>query len=107
AFVHGGLSRHHKVMAFTESISPERLRAELTERGVPESALPDGQLSLHGSEETWLAQGEPVAGRMIDLLAGQIDRASREGYAGLRVTADMCWAARPAAAAEQLPIFET
>jgi hypothetical protein len=107
AFVHDGLCRGHKVMAFTESIAPERLTAELTDRGVPVAQRrAAGQLALFSSDESWLAEGEPTASGMIDLLARHIDRASREGYAGLRVTADMCWATRPIAGAEQLPIFE-
>ena len=107
AFVQDGLGRGHKVMAFTESIAPERLSLELTDRGIPvEEKLADGQLAVFTSDESWLAGGEPTAEGMIDLLARHVDRASREGYAGLRVTADMCWATRPVARAEQLPIFE-
>lgn len=107
AFVRDGFGRGHKVMAFTESIPPQRLSLELSERGVPAAEkVAEGQLTIFSTDESWLAHGEPTAAGMIDLLARHVDRASREGYAGLRVTADMCWATRPVARAEQLPIFE-
>jgi hypothetical protein len=41
------------------------------------------------------------------MLSEELDRAGREGYPGLRVTADMCWATRPLAAAEELVGFES
>jgi len=105
--VRDGLSRSAKVMCLTESISPDQLSAELVERGVPAAgALPVNQLSIFGSAESWLADGEPNAAKMIDLLGRHIDDARREGYTGLRVTADMSWVTRPIAAADQLPIFE-
>jgi len=107
AFVRDGLSRSTKVMCLTESIPQDRLSAELVERGVPAAeALPVNQLSIFGSAESWLADGEPNAAKMIDLLGRHLDDANREGYTGLRVTADMSWVTRPIAAADQLPIFE-
>jgi MEDS: MEthanogen/methylotroph, DcmR Sensory domain len=44
---------------------------------------------------------------LVAALAGELDRASEEGYPGLRVTADMSWAARPTAGVDQLVGFET
>ena len=41
------------------------------------------------------------AAHMVEVLAGERDTASREGYRGLRVTADMAWAARPLVAADE------
>jgi hypothetical protein len=43
---------------------------------------------------------------MVDVLAQAMARAVREGYPGLRMTADMCWATRPLAASEELLAFE-
>lgn len=108
AFVGDGLARRHRVMCFTDALPPDGLRTELSARGVFEDVdQRDGQLTVHGIEETWLTGDALVAGRMIDMLAGQLDEASREGYSGLRLTADMCWAVRPVAPVDQLTVFES
>jgi anti-anti-sigma regulatory factor len=107
AFIRAGLDRGHKVLCFTDSIPPERLPGELEARDVAAvGAIDRGQLSVQGSDRTWLAGGQASARRMVDLLAGHLDLAAREGYPILRVTADMCWASRPVAAIEQLLAFE-
>jgi anti-anti-sigma factor len=43
---------------------------------------------------------------MVRMLAGLRDRAAGDGYPALRITADMCWATGPVAAADQLLAFE-
>jgi anti-anti-sigma regulatory factor len=43
---------------------------------------------------------------MVTAVADQVAEAARQGYAGLRLTADMAWATRPTAA-EHLIAFET
>jgi anti-anti-sigma factor len=108
AFVGDGLAGGDRVMCFTDAVPPHGLRAELAARGVLDGIEQrDGQLTLHGIEETWLTGDAFVAGRMIDMLAEQLDQASREGYTGLRLTADMCWAVRPVAPVDQLTVFES
>jgi len=57
--------------------------------------------------DTYLAGGVFAADRVMDTLAAQISRSEREGYAGLRLSADMCWALRPVAGLEGLVDFET
>lgn len=107
AFVGAGLDRGHKILCFTDSVSPERLPGELEARSVSALAAIDrGQLSVQGSDRSWLAGGQASARRMVDLLAGHLEMAAQEGYPILRVTADMCWASRPVAAIEQLLAFE-
>ena len=44
---------------------------------------------------------------MVELLAHELAQADRDRRAGLRVVADMGWAARPQANAEQLLVFES
>jgi hypothetical protein len=44
---------------------------------------------------------------MIAMLTTQRERATGEGYPGLRVSADMVWATRPLAAIDQLLVFES
>ena len=96
------------MVCLTESVAPDRLAAELVDRGVPApDALPPHQLLIFGTEESWLAGGEASAANMIKVLERHLDDAGRQGYAGLRVSADMCWVNRPVAAAEQLPVFES
>ena len=108
AFVRDGLGVGYKVVCITDSVGPDRLLREFTERGVAlDEALRRGQIALHTSDESWLANGALTASKMVDVLADQIDLADREGFPGLRITADMCWATRPIAAVEQLVVFES
>jgi anti-anti-sigma regulatory factor len=108
AFVRDGLVRSSKVVCLTESVAPDRLTAELVDRGVPApDTLPPHQLLIFSSEETWLAGGASAATSMIKMVERHLDDARREGFTGLRITADMCWISRPAAAADQLPVFES
>lgn len=104
AFVRDGLEASNKVLCLTDSIAPERLRAELADRGVPERPLRPDQLTIAASEESWLRNG---GARMVRWLARELDGAQRDGFAGLRVTADMCWISRPGAGADELPVFES
>jgi anti-anti-sigma regulatory factor len=107
AFVRDGIKGYAKVVCLTEALSPEQLEAELVDRGVPAAVdLPSGQLTVAGSERPLLAAGVLTAGQLVDRLARLVDESAREGFAGLRFTADMCWVNRPGAAADQLPVFE-
>jgi hypothetical protein len=106
AFVRDGLSAGHRVLCYTDSYSPAALSGRLTERGVAaEPAATKGQLSLEPAQ-VWLAGGGFRPVEVLDALGGEIDRARRDGYAGLRVSADMGWAAQPVAGAERLVAFE-
>jgi len=108
AFVRDGLDREQKVVCFTEWPPVQMLFDQLAERGITaEEPRRRGQLRVHGSEESWLAGGGFEATQMIESLAGEIEAAHREGYAGLRLSADMCWATRPVSGVEQLVVFET
>jgi ABC-type transporter Mla MlaB component len=108
AFVRAGLDQGHKVLCFTDSVAPDQLPDELEVRSIAAvEAIRRGQLSVRGSDRSWLAGGGPSARRMVDLLARQLDLAAREGYPVLRMTADMCWASRPVAAIDQLLAFES
>jgi anti-anti-sigma factor len=108
AFVRAGLDQGHKVLCFTDSVPPERLPRELEVRSVgATAAMRRGQLAVRGSDGHWLAGGRPSAGRVVDLLARQVDEAAAEGYPVLRMTADMCWASRRVAAIDQLLAFES
>src|SRR5262249_32940557 len=106
-FVLDGLHESAKVICLTESIEVDQLLSEMADRGVPVAeALPRNQLTVHSSDQSWILDGELTAANVIDLLGRGLDEAARDGYTGLRVTADMCWVSRPTAAADQLPVFE-
>ncbi|MFY1694191.1 MULTISPECIES: MEDS domain-containing protein [unclassified Solwaraspora] len=108
AFVRGGLRAGQKVVCWTDSVSPDELTGELHGRSVrPGSALRRGQLRIAPATGSLLGDVPADAAGMVDALAHEMHVATREGYPGLRVTADMCWATRPFAAAEQLLEFET
>ncbi len=123
AFVQDGLDAGQKVLCLVDSILPDTLRKELIRRGVTVEptvtfAAPDptgrgradgrsaGRLEIRGSEESWLLRGGFEAARMVDLIGTEVDAADRDGYTGLRLTGDMCWATRPVSGLDQLLTFE-
>jgi anti-anti-sigma factor len=108
AFVGGGIDQGDKVICYTESIGVEELGDELLSREVPVSEpLRTGRLSVVRSDVAWSAGGTPSSAEMVKHLAGELELAEREGYPGLWITADTCWATRPQAGAEQLLAYES
>ncbi|PRY17704.1 DcmR-like sensory protein [Pseudosporangium ferrugineum] len=101
AFVSAGRTRGDKILCFTDTI--DDLRSELLERGL--EAGPE--ITIMPSAQLWGGAAAPDAATMVELLARELQRALAEGCTGLRITADMCWAARPQANAEQLLVFES
>ncbi|WP_250032104.1 MEDS domain-containing protein [Paractinoplanes maris] len=92
AFVSAGLERGERVLCFTDA----PVTADLRQRGIRA-----GEVVL-AVEELWGAGSAPNATAMVRRLSAEVDQAPR----GLRVSLDMCWAARPQAGAEQLLVFE-
>jgi hypothetical protein len=103
AFIAAGQSRGDKIICFTDAVGVDDLRADLLDRGM--EAGPE--VSMVRSDRMWGGGSGPDAATMVELLARELDQAHREGHAGLRITTDMCWAARPQANAEQLLVFES
>jgi anti-anti-sigma regulatory factor len=64
-------------------------------------------MSVLTSGETFLADGSFAAARMIRMVAGQMAQARRDGFAGLWITSDMCWALRPVTGVEGLMGYES
>ncbi|HWS38050.1 MAG TPA: MEDS domain-containing protein [Actinoplanes sp.] len=107
AFVRDGLRQGSKVLCWTDSITPDGLADQLKARSVrPGAALSRGQLHLAPVAES-LTGAAGGAAAMVAVLAAELDIATRQGYRGLRVTADMSWATRPMAAAQELAAFES
>ncbi|WP_250000726.1 MEDS domain-containing protein [Actinoplanes sp. M2I2] len=92
AFVSEGLRRGERVLCFTDSPVAADLRRQGVDRG--ETVLP--------VEELWGPGSAPSAAAMVRRLSDELGQSPR----GLRVSLDMCWAARPQAGAEQLLVFE-
>ncbi len=63
-------------------------------------------MSVLSSGDTYLAGGSFASSRMLALLAGQVERARADGFAGLWITSEMCWALRPVAGVDQLMAYE-
>jgi anti-anti-sigma regulatory factor len=103
AFVAAGQARGERIVCFTDAPDVEALRFELLDRGLE----PGPELSVVDSSGLWGGGSGPDAGTMVELLARELAQADRDGRPGLRITADMCWAARPQANAEQLLVFES
>jgi anti-anti-sigma factor len=107
-FVREGLRRRDKIICWSDDLAPETLAKEFAARAVrPGSALRRGQLRIAAGSESPLVREPAGAQAMIQMLAGEVSQAEREGYHGLRVTMDMGCVTRPAARADQLVGFET
>lgn len=108
AFVAGGIEQGDKIIVYTDSVGVDELGSELIDREVPVAEpLQDGRLSVVRTDRAWEQTGTPNAAEMVDHLAAELERAADEGYPGLRITGDMCWAVRPQADAEQLLTYES
>lgn len=108
AFIRDGLRARLKVVCWTDTITPDGLAQQLAARSVRlGAALRRGQLRLAPVAGSLLDGGAASAAGMVSVVAAELDTAAREGYRGLRVSADMAWATRPLAAAEELTAFET
>jgi len=108
AFVRNGLRHGQRVLCWTDSIPPDDMARALAERSVRHgAAMRRGQLSIAPVRAALLDGGGATASQMISALAKEVDQAAKDGYTGVRITADMCWATRPLAAVDQLRAFET
>jgi anti-anti-sigma regulatory factor len=106
AFVRNGLSAGHRVLCYTAAYPPSELHGRLADRGVPAvDGTRQGQLHLQPAQ-SWLAGAGFRPGVVLGELSSAIDRARVDGYGGLRVAADMGWAADPVVGVEHLVCFE-
>jgi anti-anti-sigma regulatory factor len=107
AFVRDGLRSGHKVVCWTDSLTPDDLAHQLAARSVrPGAALKRGQLRIEPTSDERMGGVTLTAAGMIEVLTAEVKATQRQGYQGLRVTADMGWATRPSVAADELITFE-
>lgn len=108
AFVADGLAGGQQVLCYTDAGGPARLCDELTGRDIDATgALGRGQLRIHTIDDHWLTGSGFDPDGALRALSDQIAHATRGGYAGLRVTADMSWATRPLPGIEHLGWYES
>ena len=108
AFVRDGLRLGQKVLCLTEAVPEATLAGELGQRGLPvDVAAEVGQLTVMGSGDVFISGGSFSMIHMIGTMRDEIEKARREGYHGLRITSDMCWALRPVSGISQLMDYET
>lgn len=108
AVVDAGVRRNEKVLYLTESLLPAALLAGLEARGGRVGdASGRGQLVIGHARDTYLPGGRFDPDTTIRVLDRHIDRALDEGWAGLRVIADMAWASRADVRDDHLSHFET
>ncbi|MBD0837506.1 MULTISPECIES: MEDS domain-containing protein [unclassified Streptomyces] len=74
--------------------------------GAVAEAVESGQLSLRRTTEMYVPDGRFREERTIAAYTAEVDRAYDEGWAGLRLTADMSWAARAGVDHERLLDYE-
>jgi hypothetical protein len=97
AYTRTSLARGEKVLLVMDpdDLSDDEVVA-LLDRGSGQvaAARDGGQLSLRRNTDIYVPDGRFQERRTIDTYAAEVDRACDEGWAGLRITADMSWAPR-------------
>jgi MEDS: MEthanogen/methylotroph, DcmR Sensory domain len=91
-FVAAGIRERHRVLYLTETDLPAPLRTALRDRGIPVDEL--------------LALGQLDPAARIAVLSDYVAGAQRDGYAGVRVVADMSDAVGAVDAIERIAWFE-
>ncbi|GLW07174.1 hypothetical protein Misp01_23040 [Microtetraspora sp. NBRC 13810] len=106
-FVRSGLNRNDQVLYFTDTFLPDAFLAALDAYGVAVAAPQrTGQLQVTIASESYLAGGAFDAERALRGWNKAIDEARGQGYAGLRVAADMGWTVRPVPGVDNLAWYE-
>lgn len=109
AYTRTSLARGEKVLLVMDpdDLSDDEV-VSLLDRGSGQAAAArdSGQLSVRRNTEIYLPDGRFQERRTIDTYASEVDRACDEGWAGLRVTADMSWAPRAGLGHDRLLDYE-
>lgn len=105
--VSGGLDRQQKVLVFAHRWGPEHVDRELAKL-VPGwfRAVAGRQVEIHRSSDVYLPDGGFDPESRLHGLLGSAARAREGGYAGLRVVAEMGWAAAPVTGSELVYSYE-
>jgi len=103
AFVSAARARNDRAICYTDAAEIDDLRTELLSRGCDGGSEP----VIVPIDRLWGGNAGPDAETMVELIDRELRTALKDGHHGLSITADMCWAARPHANAEQLLVFES
>lgn len=107
SFVESGLQGHEKIGYFVDLMSPEEMRAHLSELGVnlpPE--VDEREFSITRALDTYCPDGSFVPERMLQNLRSMYSSSIDEGYAGTRASGEMSWALRGVPGSERLIEYE-
>ncbi|MCM1975104.1 MULTISPECIES: MEDS domain-containing protein [Streptomyces] len=109
AYTRTSLARREKVLLVMDpdDLQDDEVVALLDRSGTAASqALASGQLALRRSPQLYLPDGSFDKERTVEAYRAEVERAHQEGWAGLRISADMGWAARAGVAEELLLDYE-
>jgi hypothetical protein len=107
-FIHCGLTRHEKILSIINpwdrgGFLPGFHYADIDLA----SAIRNGQVQFPTTTDTYLRTLPFNPAHMIQILRHETDQAIEEGFAGLRVTADMTWALHHHVSPPTLIAYET
>ncbi|WP_049923496.1 MEDS domain-containing protein [Halopiger djelfimassiliensis] len=92
-FVRQGLERGERCLYVADDNSREAVREAMQAGGIDvDAATQSGALSIHTKAETYLDPGEFDREAMLEFWERSLERATDEGYAGIRAAAEMTWA---------------
>jgi hypothetical protein len=106
-FLAQGLARQELCLYLTALHTPAMIAALLASEGVDvEQARETGQFAIRDAAQTYLPRGCFDPDRVIKRFADIIYQALGEGFAGVRVVADMAWIAYRPDGGERLEEYE-
>ncbi|MGW5669042.1 MEDS domain-containing protein [Micromonospora sp. NPDC003776] len=107
-FAAAGLRLGHKVICFTETSTPQAVRARVDALGVPtEAAVASGQLRIVPAAEVYPAGRRLLPEAMVATVVDEVTRAKQEGYPGVRLAGDMTCVLRSGITLDDLQRYET
>lgn len=103
-FLKSGVRAGEKVAYFTDTLTPEAVRAWLQELGI---ALPEEDgFAITAAESTYCPSGEFIPEAMLQTLREAYRQAKAEGYPNVRVSGEMSWALRDIPGSDRLMEYE-
>ncbi|SBT41203.1 MEDS domain-containing protein [Micromonospora auratinigra] len=107
-FAATGLRLGQKVICFTDTATPQSVRARVDALGVPtQDAVAGGQLRIVPALEVYLSGGRLAPEAMVATVVDEITRAGQEGYPGVRLVGDMAWVLRTGTTLDDLHRYES
>jgi PAS domain S-box-containing protein len=106
-FLAQGLAAGEKIIYLADRYAPQVILGYLKKQGIKvESCLKQGQLQILEAAAVYLTGGRFEPDAMLARLKLETDKALAEGYAALRATGEMTWAAGGCPGSEQLSEYE-